>query len=203
MAIIRLNCFLFGLLAIYITYLGGEDGAKALWVYTYPLIAVFVFGHREGFYWCLATLAVCQIFLWNIFSIDLPHLYPKAFALRFGLSFITIVLLTYHLERLSHRYGTQLEQINRELNREVEERTRIEEVLAKSREEYRAVFSQATDGIILLEKQGIILETNPYMAQMLGYQPDQLNQTNFFSLIDPEDLRSPLHSCQRCCKAKQ
>lgn len=187
--VLRINCFFFSMLVLYITYLGGEDGAKALWVYTYPLIAVFVFGHREGFIWCLVTLALSQIFLWDFFSLDLPHYYPKAFALRFCLSFSTIVLLTYYLEKFRYSYGNKLEIMNRELNREIAKRTRIEQVLAKSREEYRALFSQATDGILLLERQGIIIESNPHMEQMLGYEKKQLNTANFFDLVDPEDLK--------------
>ncbi len=189
MAVIRTDCFFFSILALYLIYLGGDDGAKALWVYTYPLIAVFLFGHREGLVWCMTTLAIGQFFLWNFFSFDLPHYYPKAFSFRFCLSFTTIVLLTYYLEKFRYIYANQLEIMNRELNREIAERTRIEQVLAKSREEYRAVFSQATDGILLLERQGIIIESNPYMEQMLGYQKDQLTSANFFDLVDPEDLK--------------
>lgn len=188
-AAIRINCFFFTILAIYLTYLGGEEGAKILWVYTYPLIAVFLFGHREGFYWCLSILVPAQVFLWNFFSLNLPHHYPKAFALRFCISFGTIVLLAYFLERFRYLYENKLEVLNRQLKQEVYKRSRIEQVLAKSREEYRAVFSQATDGILILEGQGGILESNPHMEHLLGYPPGGLNQVNIYSLVDPEDLK--------------
>jgi len=53
----RLNGFFFCTLLVYMLAVGGEDGSKALWSYTFPLIALFLLGKGKasfgpgGFFW--------------------------------------------------------------------------------------------------------------------------------------------------------
>lgn len=57
--------------------------------------------------------------------------------------------------------------------REVAERKRTERALRASEVRYHSVFASATDGLMLLETDGTILEVNAAGGAMLGYSPEK------------------------------
>jgi PAS domain S-box-containing protein len=64
------------------------------------------------------------------------------------------------------------------------QRKRAEEELTESRERYRAVVEQATDGIYILDTEnGRIVETNPAFAKMLGYASEEMREIDIHDLI--------------------
>ena len=84
-------CFLF--------VTGGVSGTAFMWLYTYPIIALFSLGLRHG------TIATSLLFLFSLFvlAVDLltqnVNLYDFSFALRFLPSFLLIFGLTYIIEK--------------------------------------------------------------------------------------------------------
>jgi PAS domain S-box-containing protein len=58
-----------------------------------------------------------------------------------------------------------------------EEGKRLEDALHKSEEKYKIIFEEASDGIILLDKEkAAIADFNPRMADMLGYSMDDFQK---------------------------
>ena len=58
------------------------------------------------------------------------------------------------------------------------QRKRAEQDLMESRERYRAVVEQATDGIFILDTEnGRIVEANPALGEILGYTAEELRET--------------------------
>jgi PAS domain S-box-containing protein len=65
------------------------------------------------------------------------------------------------------------------------QRKRAEEELTESRERYRAVVEQATDGIYILDTEnGRVLETNPALGEMLRYTAEELREMDIHDLVD-------------------
>jgi two-component system, sporulation sensor kinase E len=55
---------------------------------------------------------------------------------------------------------------------------------------YRALFEQATDGILIIDFEGNVLDVNASMCNIFGYLRDELLQMNFSSFIEPDHLKS-------------
>lgn len=72
--------------------------------------------------------------------------------------------------------------------RDVTERKLAEAALQENEKRYRTLFSKATDGILLLDTQGNIVEVNDSFARMHGYTVDELLQMNLRDLDTPESL---------------
>jgi len=73
-----------------------------------------------------------------------------------------------------------------ELEREVAERRR-------SAEKYRTVVEQASDGIIIADPNGNLIDVNPRMVEMLEYSREQFLQSNLRDLVPKDDqARDPV-----------
>ncbi|WKU04688.1 bifunctional diguanylate cyclase/phosphodiesterase [Micromonospora sp. HUAS LYJ1] len=66
-------------------------------------------------------------------------------------------------------------------------RDSVERALRDSEARFRAVFTGAVIGIGLAGIDGQIIEVNQSFADMLGYTPEELRQTNVASLFHPDD----------------
>jgi PAS domain S-box-containing protein len=56
----------------------------------------------------------------------------------------------------------------------VEERKRAETIARSMEERYRGVFESATEGLLVLERRGMIVEANRAACEMHGYEPEEL-----------------------------
>ena len=72
--------------------------------------------------------------------------------------------------------------------RDVTERKQVEAALRESERRYRTLFSKATDGILLLDADGNVVDANDSFARMHGYATDELLRMNLRQLDTPETL---------------
>jgi PAS domain S-box-containing protein len=95
-----------------------------------------------------------------------------------------------------------MENIGTQLGRVIE-RKQSEDALRNSEARFRAIFEGAALGIELIDLDGRILETNPAITQMLGYEAEELRQVTSTDVKHPAntianmDLFSELRSGQR------
>jgi PAS domain S-box-containing protein len=95
-----------------------------------------------------------------------------------------------------------MENIGTQLGRVVE-RKQSEDALRNSEAQFRAIFEGAALGIELIDLKGRILETNPAITQMLGYEAEELRQVTSTDVKHPAntianmDLFKELRSGQR------
>jgi len=66
-------------------------------------------------------------------------------------------------------------------------RKQAEEALLESEARFRATFAGAPIGIILLDLNGLLLESNRVFQQMLGYSSEEIDHMAFCKLSHPED----------------
>jgi len=93
-----------------------------------------------------------------------------------------------YLERYSRRIFNKLEEKVSQLEKEIEERKRIEEELRKSEAQFEATFEEAPIGMSRVDAQGRILETNHILQQMLGFMDEELKGKLFTEFTYPDDV---------------
>ena len=186
--IYRGNVLLFYALLLYLTFLGGEDHSKILWVYIAPLITFFLLGRREGLVWVGFMWLYLFVYFFNPLQLPGGHVYSVVYAVRLLVSFTVISVITYFYENFRFRYRVDLEEKNRLLSAQVEERQKAEASLRESEARYRAIYLHAAEGIMLINFQGEIVECNPQILAMLGYRQADVVGRNIFSFFHPEDL---------------
>jgi len=131
--IYRINLMLFGLLLLYMAWMGGEGGSKILWMYTYPLIAYFLLGKKEGNFWVAGIAAVLIGMLWIVPRQLAVYPYNSQFAARFMTTFAIVTAIGFWFEYLRHQYRIgmeneqqKLEQEKMHLTQEINERIKVE-----------------------------------------------------------------------------
>ena len=80
---------------------------------------------------------------------------------------------------------------------DITERRRIEEVLRESEERFRATFEHAAIGAAQVSVDGRWLRVNQRLAEIVGYEPEELLQTTFQEITHPEDLDRDLVHMRR------
>jgi two-component system, cell cycle sensor histidine kinase and response regulator CckA len=75
---------------------------------------------------------------------------------------------------------------------DVTARHQAEEDRASSEIRFQTIFEQATLGIALVDMTGALIETNPALRAMLGYNADELRAMNFIDFTHPEDADADL-----------
>jgi PAS domain S-box-containing protein len=100
------------------------------------------------------------------------------------------------LERRVAERTAELLQANRNLQREIHVRERVERALREGEEKYRAVVERASDGIALIQ-EGLMKYVNPRLAEMAGYTVEEVIGTPFTHFVHPDELPEAIEFYQR------
>jgi len=102
---------LFFILFCYLIYTGGVDNTGPLWVYTLPMIIMFLLGFRQGILY-MALFFIVIIFI--LFGLDIP-LYPDAFKLRIVLALLLVTFLASVYEYLREKTFERMNTLSKKL----------------------------------------------------------------------------------------
>jgi PAS domain S-box-containing protein len=80
---------------------------------------------------------------------------------------------------------------------DITERRRIEEILRESEERFRATFEHAAIGAAQVGIDGRWLRVNQRLAEIVGYEPEDLLETTFQEITHPDDLEGDLDQMRR------
>ncbi len=75
------------------------------------------------------------------------------------------------------------------IQRDISERIRSEEQVARSEKRYRELFEKSRDGIFLVDAGGLVTDANPAFCGLLGYSWDELTRKTWMQLT-PESWLS-------------
>ena len=77
---------------------------------------------------------------------------------------------------------------------DITDRVRAERQLVESESNYRRALQQASDAIVVSDRQGVILEVNARAEELLGYPREEIRGRRMEDFVAPEDRdRLPLH----------
>ena len=138
----RVNSVLFGLLILYMLVIGGDGGSKILWMYTFPLIAFFLFGKNEGLAWSSAVFAVALLFLALPLNQPFVYAYAAEFKIRFATTYVIVSAVTYWFEYFRYSYRTGMEAERRNLEAEIDQRRRAEQQKEQVIEQLQEAFEE-------------------------------------------------------------
>jgi len=71
--------------------------------------------------------------------------------------------------------------------RDITERKRIEEAVAKSEARYRSLFETASNGVAIIDLKGDFVLVNEALCNMVGYSQKELIGRNFADFVHPDD----------------
>jgi len=195
---ITLAMCLYGL--IYLN--GGVNQTAYVWYYTFPFMASFLLGSRNG----ALAMMIMTIPVIALMTIDTRSeffaQYDWQFEIRFLCSYLLVGIFSYFFERASENNRQEILAINKNLEDRVQSRTAeltllneqlLEEVdkhkharmkLEQSEGKFRTLVDLAAVGILLGSNDGVITDANRSMCEIVGMAPEELiglhiNQLNF------------------------
>lgn len=95
----RVGIFGIGLLFCTLFLIGGVNATAFMWLYTYPLISLYLLGLRHGVMSALLLFTFCAGFLAIDVSSEAINVYTLDFALRFIPSYLLVCLLAFLVEK--------------------------------------------------------------------------------------------------------
>ena len=127
----RVNAMFFGGMLLYMTILGGEGGSKALWLFTFPLVAFFLLSTVEGLVWTMVMYLGALCVFWIPYLGVSTYRYQGQFITRFSAVYFIISVLAFWFEYLRQHYrkGMELEHLRLQA-----ERSALQEALSKVRQ---------------------------------------------------------------------
>jgi PAS domain S-box-containing protein len=157
----------------------------------------------------ILLLVILNVVFLSIVDISIKSIYENYnifinYTIVLIISAFGVSIISYHLtKKLSNNYIIikeintienelkkalgDINKSNKEMQLEIADRKKIEKALVESEEQIRAIIQKAPTGIALLDKEGWILECNPALQNMLGYDEDELSGVLFVQAIHPHD----------------
>ncbi|GEM_PF-5330443 len=152
----------------------------------FPIWGAFRFSQRESMLVIvLISIVAIVATLYNMGPFVRLRLYESLFLLQSFLAVLSITTLfliallneRWDLEHSLRHSQQALQLANAELERRVIERTEklrlLNEELRKSSEQYQSIFENAIEGIYRVNPSGQLLNANPALARMYGYENPQ------------------------------
>ncbi len=92
-----------------------------------------------------------------------------------------------NLERAVSERTQELEELNRELERDIVIRRQAEEALRESEQKYQSIVENSTAGVINADLESRITFVNATGCEMLGQAEEEIIGHSFFDFLTPED----------------
>lgn len=83
------------------------------------------------------------------------------------------------------------------ITRDVTDKRLMEDALRDSEERFRSIYEQAAVGVIIMDKEGCIVKSNPAFCGMTGYTEEELINQSIFKLSHPEDRVKEIEGVRR------
>ncbi len=83
----------------------------------------------------------------------------------------------------------EITAVNLQLQEDIAERQRAEAALAERETQYRSIFESTTDGLLIFDLEGELVDLNPAAARMHGYSIEEFRRLKPSQFIYPDSLR--------------
>ncbi|NLX17667.1 MAG: hypothetical protein GXY53_00080, partial [Desulfobulbus sp.] len=95
----RVGVFAIGVFFCVLFFIGGVNATAFMWLYTFPLLSLYLLGMVQGLTAALVLCALCTGFLIVDLSSDLLNVYTRDFAIRFIPSYLVVCVLAFLVEK--------------------------------------------------------------------------------------------------------
>ncbi|MFP4527582.1 MAG: PAS domain S-box protein [Candidatus Kapaibacterium sp.] len=180
---------LVSILYIYLVISGGEAKTGHLWIFTYPLIVMYLFGGRVGLLITIVFLALVHL---TAFALDVRTVldfYSDQYLYRLVGSFIVVFIIAYIYEYIRERTHRRFYDKRDKLERTVAELSKAESILRNSEQKFRNLIEHARDAILIL-RDGRIIFSNWAIEEITGYSAGEVHGMQFADFITEEDRYS-------------
>jgi PAS domain S-box-containing protein len=219
---LRIGIILIGLLFMYHYLTGGEGNSGAIWYFTFPMVAIYLLGAREGSIAC--SILLIPVLAQNLIHLPSPFFsqYSSSFNLRFSMAYIAIAFFAVLFEKTRAKNQLELKEIhkileeavkirteelsnaNLLLKNEVAHRIQMEKELRKSEKNYRLITESTSDLIATLSFSMNPRYTflSPSHKEVMGYEPEDLVGKSALKLVHPSDKKKMLPLLKNYLKMK-
>ncbi len=125
--IYRFNATLLGCLFLFLSIKGGVQGNKLMWAFSFPLIAWYTLGKKEGLIFTVILYLLMMGFLYSPVNMGFVFPYAPEFKIRFFVAFFLVGCLTHIYESVREYTQNKLEE---ERNRQETEKFKLAELSA-------------------------------------------------------------------------
>lgn len=118
-------------------------------------------------------------------------LFQAAGLIIVGLTTSLTFLLINRQSRLTlaiRRRTSEIDQINRDLQEDILRREIVEKALKEQEEQYHSIFESTTDGLIINDLDGNLVDFNPAASRMHGYTVEEFRKLHPSQFIHPESM---------------
>jgi PAS domain S-box-containing protein len=82
----------------------------------------------------------------------------------------------------------EIAQVNEQLRRDIAERLQAEAALSEREAQYRSIFESTSDGLLIYDLSGHLVDFNPAAARMHGYPPEEFRHLEPWQFIHSKSL---------------
>jgi PAS domain S-box-containing protein len=180
-----------------------SDALIAIAYYSIPITLIYFVRKREDlpFNWIVLLFGAFIVACGTTHVLEILTLWHPTYWLSGFIKAVTAVVSLYTAlalvrlvpKALALPSSTQLEQANKELEREITERKLVEEALRESEERFRNAFDNAAIGKAIVAPDGCFSKVNRSLCEIVGYSEQELLATTFQAITHPYDLNTDLN----------
>lgn len=141
----RVGVFAIGVFFCVLFFIGGVSATAFMWLYTFPLLSLYLLGMLQGIAAALVLCAFCAGFLAVDLSSDLLNVYTRDFAIRFIPSYLVVCVLAFLVEKSRYESWKAMFDKQQLLSQTVQELQIKEAELQESRNNLELRVSQRTE----------------------------------------------------------
>ena len=157
------------------------------------VVCIFVYAQGRMLFHVLASLAIYVIYVLPIVATEHIKNFRSFSASNFFI--LSVILLMLVLRYLAQR----------SVRKQNAERWRAEQSLRESEARYRVLFEESSDGVLLVDSQGAIIDFNDQVNSQLGYTREEFSKLRIADIDpieSPEDIKARFDMVAREGKAE-
>jgi PAS domain S-box-containing protein len=191
-----------GFFYLFLIAYGGMGNSAYVWLFTYPLITIFLLGARKGTVFSLILLALaCTVFALET-TIKFLASYDIYLKIRFVAAYLTVFLFAFIMEKTREIVNSRLETAKSEIEKTVEKLEKTNDAVTLNEKRLRQIIDLVPHFIFAKDSHGRFILANQAVAEAYGTTVQELirkcdadfsatkEQVRHFRKDDDEVIRS-------------